>query len=66
MRPKILKNEKEYEEALEQADTLISAQPGTPEFDDLELWTLLIEKYEEEHIPFLNTYIENFEYRKEE
>ncbi len=50
---KIIKNEKEYEEALGQAETLVSLDPmpGTKEGDELELLTLLIEKYEDDHYP---------------
>ena len=29
----------------------MDAVPGSPEEDDLDLWTLLIERYEEEHYP---------------
>lgn len=48
-RPKLIKNEKEYNETLERIEEIQDAVPGTPEGDELELLALLIEKYEEEH-----------------
>jgi len=50
---KIIKNEKEYEQALKRAEELVGIDPpsGTPESDELELLTLLIEKYEDERYP---------------
>ncbi|MDF1569614.1 MAG: ImmA/IrrE family metallo-endopeptidase [Spirochaetaceae bacterium] len=46
---KIIRNEKDYEAALEQMDILFDAEPGTDEFDEMEVLALLIENYEEEH-----------------
>jgi HTH-type transcriptional regulator/antitoxin HigA len=51
MKPKILKTESEYEQALEMVDSLMEAAPGTPEEDELELWSLLVEQYEDAHHP---------------
>jgi HTH-type transcriptional regulator/antitoxin HigA len=51
MKPKILKSEEEYEAALERVGELMSAEPGTPEEDDLELWSMLVEDYEKRHYP---------------
>ena len=51
MNPKILKTENEYEYALEVIDSLMDAEPGTPEEDDLELWSMLVENYEHTHHP---------------
>lgn len=51
MKPKIIKNETEYEAALERIDQLMDAEPGTPEFDELELWGMLVDAYEEEVYP---------------
>ena len=48
---KILKNEAEYNSALEQVDTLLEAEPDTPEMDQLELLSFLVGKYEDEHYP---------------
>ena len=51
MKPKILKTESEYEQALEVVDSLMEAAPGSPEEDELELWSLLVEQYEDTHHP---------------
>jgi len=51
MYPKILHTQAEYEEALAHVETLMVAEPGTPAEQELELWTLLIENYEEAHDP---------------
>ena len=51
MKPKILKTESEYEQALEVVDSLMEATPGSPEEDELELWSLLVEQYEDTHHP---------------
>ena len=47
---KVIKTDKEYEDALAQVETLIDIDPdpGTPEGDQLELLSLLISKYEDE------------------
>jgi HTH-type transcriptional regulator/antitoxin HigA len=47
-RPRLIKNEKEYNEALERIEKIQDAVPGTPEGDELELLALLVEKYEED------------------
>ena len=49
--PKVIKTERDHKRALERVDELFAAKPGTPEGDELELWLLLIEKYEEEVFP---------------
>ena len=51
MEPRVLKTEAEYEEALARVEGLMDAEPGTPEGDDLELWSMLVEDYEERHHP---------------
>jgi HTH-type transcriptional regulator/antitoxin HigA len=48
---KPIRRENEYEEALAQIDAIFDAQPGTPEADLLEVLTILVEAYEEEHYP---------------
>ncbi|MBG0770807.1 MAG: ImmA/IrrE family metallo-endopeptidase [Anaerolineaceae bacterium] len=48
---KIIKNEQEYQVALSELDKLMDPSPGTPEADKLEVLTLLIDKYEDEHYP---------------
>lgn len=49
MKPRLLKSEAEYNEALERIEVLQDAEVGTPDGDELELLALLIENYEEEH-----------------
>lgn len=49
MKPKLLKSEAEYNEALERIEVIQDAIPDTPEGDELELLALLIENYEEKH-----------------
>lgn len=56
MKTKILKTEKEYSEACEKVYELIHGSekdidPNTPEGEEIELYSLLIEKYEQEHYP---------------
>ncbi len=51
MEPRVLKTETEYEEALARVEVLMDAEPGTPEGDDLELWSMLVGDYEERHHP---------------
>ena len=51
MEPRVLKTETEYEEALARVEGLMDAEPGTPDGDDLELWSMLVEDYEERHHP---------------
>jgi HTH-type transcriptional regulator/antitoxin HigA len=48
---KPIRTENEYEEALAQIDAIFDAEPGTPEADLLEVLTILVEAYEEEHYP---------------
>jgi HTH-type transcriptional regulator / antitoxin HigA len=51
MKPKIIKNEAEYQAALAYLETLMDAQPGTPEEEELELFAMLIETYEQTVFP---------------
>ena len=48
---KILKTEVDYNSALKRIDTIFNAKPNTPEGDEFELLSLLIDNYEEEHYP---------------
>lgn len=48
---KVIKTEKEYEQALAEIEGLLDAAPGSPEEQKLEVLSLLIERYEEEHYP---------------
>ena len=51
MMPKMIKNEADYEAALATISTLMDAQPGTPEADELELHVTLVELYEKKAHP---------------
>ena len=47
----LIKTEEEYQQALTRLEHLMDAVPGTPEFDELELLSAIVELYEEEHYP---------------
>ncbi|MEN4045017.1 MULTISPECIES: helix-turn-helix domain-containing protein [Sulfurimonas] len=49
MNIKPIKNEQNYNEALQRIENLMSAKPNTPEMDELEVLTTLVEAYEEKH-----------------
>ncbi len=51
MKPKIIKTDEEHEAALAHVETLMDADPGSHEEDELELWSLLVEQYEQAHYP---------------
>lgn len=51
MEIKVIKTETEYEAALARAEALMDAAPDSPEEDELEVLTLLIEVYEKKHYP---------------
>ncbi|MEX1000638.1 MAG: helix-turn-helix domain-containing protein [Crocinitomicaceae bacterium] len=44
-------SEKDYQKALEQLEKIFDAKPGTKEGDELEILSILIDKYENEHFP---------------
>ena len=49
MNIKVLKTEEEYNRALRRLETIFDAPADTPEGDEAELLSILIEKYEDEH-----------------
>lgn len=49
MNIKVIKTEWDYEEALERLDQIFDVPENTPEGDEAELLSILIEKYEDEH-----------------
>jgi HTH-type transcriptional regulator/antitoxin HigA len=49
MKPKVLKSERDYKTALAHVEALMDG--SAPDEAELELWSLLVEKYEEEHFP---------------
>lgn len=56
MKTKIIKTEQEYNEACERIYTLINStekaiDPNSPEGEEIELLSLLVEKYEQENYP---------------
>ena len=55
---KPLKTEKDYTIALREIDRLIIAKSGTPEHDQLEVLSILVEAYEERHHPIFTGDIE--------
>ncbi len=42
MKPKILKTEAEYSTALAKVESLMDANPGSKQEEELELWSLLV------------------------
>jgi HTH-type transcriptional regulator / antitoxin HigA len=46
-----IRNEEDYETALEEIEALWEAEAGTPEADRLEILMMLVEAYEAEHYP---------------
>jgi len=46
---KVLKNEKEHQLALRQVEALWDAPKGSVKAEELELWSALVEAYEEKH-----------------
>ena len=48
---RLIKNEKDYEEALSRIEQLMDAKAGSAEMDELELLTALVEMYEDRHYP---------------
>jgi HTH-type transcriptional regulator/antitoxin HigA len=51
MKPKVIKNQAEYETAMARIEEIFDARPGTPKGDELELLLMLVEKYEEKAFP---------------
>jgi HTH-type transcriptional regulator/antitoxin HigA len=51
MNIKPLKNEHDYEEALERINQLMDAELSTPEGDELDVLSVLLEKYEHDNHP---------------
>ena len=51
MKPALIKTEEQYERALAHIDVLMSAETGSAELDELELWVRLVEDYESARYP---------------
>lgn len=67
MKLKILKTKADYEKALDRLEIIFDAKPNTPEGDEFELLSLLIDTYEEKHFPIdLPHPIEAIKFRMEQ
>lgn len=51
MKIKPIRTEKDYQEALMRLDQLFDAKKGSQKGDELEILTILIERYEKDHFP---------------
>src|SRR5689334_1797530 len=64
---KPIKTKKDYKEALLKLENIFDAKPGTSKGDELEVLSILIEKYEDEHFPIgLPDPIEAIKFRMEQ
>lgn len=67
MEPRVLKTEADYEAALAYVETLMDAEPGSPDEEKLEVFALLIDTYEQAHHPIdLPDPIEAIKFRMEQ
>lgn len=67
MNARLIKTEADYEAALARLDAIFEAEPGTPEGDEAELLTALIEMYEEKTYPMgMPTPLEAIRFRMEQ
>ncbi len=51
MKPKVIKTRADYQAALAYLETLMDAEPGTSQEEELELFAVLLDNYEREHFP---------------
>ena len=51
MKIKVIKTEKDYQDALKRMEEIFDAEENTPEGDEAEILSILIEKYEDKHYP---------------
>jgi len=51
MRIRPIRTKEDYEAACKRIDSIFQAEPGSPEDDELEILTVLVDAYEEEHFP---------------
>lgn len=67
MEIKLIKNEEDYNQALERLEEIFDAKNGTVEGDELELLGILIDQYENEYFPIgLPDPIEAIKFRMEQ
>jgi len=55
MKPKVIKNGKDHAAALKRVEELWDAPKGSGKAEELEHWAILIEAYEDEHYPILES-----------
>jgi HTH-type transcriptional regulator/antitoxin HigA len=64
---KPIKNEKDYQDALARLEVIFDSRKGSKEGDELEILSILIEKYEDEHFPIeFSDPIEAIKFRMEQ
>lgn len=51
MKPRIIKTEAEYRRALAHVESLMDSEPGSDRESELELWALLVDRFEEARFP---------------
>jgi HTH-type transcriptional regulator/antitoxin HigA len=69
MKPKVIHTEADYEAAVERIDALMDGDPdpASPEGQELELFSLLVERYEQDKFPMdLPTPVEAIQFRMEQ
>ncbi|WP_287130243.1 ImmA/IrrE family metallo-endopeptidase [Candidatus Cyanaurora vandensis] len=67
MKPKVIKTETDYQDALTRIEMLFEAKPGSPDGDELELLITLVERYEEKVYPIdLPSPVEAIRFRMEQ
>ena len=67
MEIKPIKNQNDYNQAIERLEVIFDAKMGTPEGDELEVLGILIDQYENEHFPIgLPDPIEAIKFRMEQ
>jgi HTH-type transcriptional regulator / antitoxin HigA len=67
MTVKPIKTKKDYQAAMQRLEAIFDSRPGTPEGDELEVLSILIEKYENEQFPIgLPDPIEAIRFRMEQ
>ena len=67
MKLKPIKNENDYNQALERLEKIFDAKPGTKEGDELEILGILIDNFEKENFPIeLPDPIEAIKFRMEQ
>jgi HTH-type transcriptional regulator/antitoxin HigA len=67
MNVKPIKNKKDYDAAMKKIESLMDAKRNSPELDELEVLSILVEKYEDEHFPISTPDpIESIKFRMEQ